>query len=58
MSEHKYQVGQTVWYLKSVRMCEVVELHADGTYTVEVRDSGWRFRATEDELGLLNGSED
>jgi hypothetical protein len=54
MANHKYEVAQRVWYLRSVRLCEVVELHDGGTYTVEVMDSGWRFEAREEELGLFN----
>lgn len=52
--KHKFKLGQHVWFLKSMRMCEVVELHGDGTYTVEVMDSGWRFNASEDELATLD----
>ncbi len=45
-------VGQRVWFLKSMRMCRVVEAHDDGTYTVEIMDSGKRLVATSEGLAV------
>jgi len=45
-----FESGQPVWFTKSMRLCTVVEGHADGTYTVERVDTGKRMMATKEGL--------
>lgn len=49
---NKFEIGQMVWFLKSMRMCRVVEAKPDGSYTVEVLDSGKRLFVPSSE-GLM-----
>lgn len=46
--------GEEVWFVKSMRRCRVVELHADGNYTVARLDNGKRLTATRTGLCRAN----
>ena len=50
------KVGSLVWFLKSMRMCEVMEIHDDG-YTVETIDARNRLFATKDGIELVDGEQ-
>lgn len=38
--------GTEVWFLKSMRLCRVVERHDDGNYTLEALDGSKQLLAT------------
>jgi len=50
---NKFKIGDMVWFLKSMRMCEVVEIHTNG-YTVERVDSRKKLFATETGLDYVD----
>ena len=51
-----FKIGDIVWFTKSMRLCKVVEIFADG-YTVEVIDSGKQLFATESGLELQQAAQ-
>lgn len=48
----RFEVGDLVWFTKSMRMCEIVEILKDG-YIVSVIDSGKKLFTTESGLELI-----